>query len=80
MDAILGGGLGRGTSNLFTGPPGSGKSTLALSYAIASAKRKEKVLLFTFDESLNVLFQRARGLNLGLEKYSPERINQSCED
>ena len=69
MDAILGGGLARGTSNLFTGPPGSGKSTLALTYAIASAKRKEKVLLFTFDESLNVLFQRARGLNLGLEKF-----------
>ena len=69
MDAILGGGLTRGTSNLFTGPPGSGKSTLALTYAIASAKRKEKVLLFTFDESLNVLFQRARGLNLGLEKF-----------
>jgi len=69
MDTMLGGGLARGTSNLFTGPPGSGKSTLALSYAIASAKRKEKVLLFTFDESLNVLFQRARGLNLGLEKF-----------
>ena len=69
LDAILGGGLGRGTSNLFTGPPGSGKSTLALTYAVASAKRKEKVLLFTFDESLNVLFQRARGLNLGLGKF-----------
>lgn len=69
MDAMLGGGLSRGTSNLFTGPPGSGKSTLALSYAIASAKRKEKVLLFTFDETLNVLFQRARGLNLGLDRF-----------
>jgi circadian clock protein KaiC len=69
MDALLGGGLGRGTSNLFTGPPGSGKSTLALSYAIASAERKEKVLIFTFDESLNVMFQRASGLNLGLKKF-----------
>lgn len=69
MDTMLGGGLARGTSNLFTGPPGSGKSTLALSYAIASADRKEKVLLFTFDESLNVLFERARGLNLGLDKF-----------
>lgn len=69
LDAILGGGLARGTSNLFTGPPGSGKSTLALSYAIAAARRKEKVLLYTFDESVNVLFQRARGLNLGLDKF-----------
>jgi circadian clock protein KaiC len=69
MDTMLGGGLPRGTSNLFTGPPGSGKSTLALSYAIASAKKKQKVLLFTFDESLNVLFQRARGLKLGLDRF-----------
>jgi circadian clock protein KaiC len=68
LDALLGGGLARGTSNLFTGPPGTGKSTLALKFALAAAGRGEKVLLFTFDESLNVLFERARGLNLGLEK------------
>ena len=68
LDALLGGGLARGTSNLFTGPPGTGKSTLALKFAVAAANRGEKVLLFTFDESLNVVFERARGLELGLEK------------
>src|SRR5690242_17343199 len=68
LDTLLGGGLARGTSNLFTGPPGTGKSTLALKYAIAAAKRDEKVLIFTFDESLNVLNERARGLNLGLDE------------
>jgi circadian clock protein KaiC len=69
LDALLGGGLARGTSNLFSGPPGSGKSTLALSYAIAAARRGEKVLIYTFDESLNVLLARARGLNLELEPF-----------
>ena len=69
LDDLLGGGLARGTSNLFTGPPGTGKSTLALKYAIAAAKRGEKVLCFTFDESLNVMYDRARGLNLGLEEF-----------
>ena len=63
---LLGGGLSRGTSNLFTGPPGSGKSTLALKYAIAMAHRGEKVLIYTFDESINVLHERARGLNIGI--------------
>jgi circadian clock protein KaiC len=69
LDALLGGGLTRGTSNLFTGPPGSGKSTLALNFAIATAARGEKVLIYTFDESLNVLHERAAGLNLKLEQY-----------
>jgi circadian clock protein KaiC len=69
LDSLLGGGLARGTSNLFTGPPGSGKSTIALKYATAAAKRGEKVLIYTFDESLNVLHERARGLNLDLERY-----------
>ena len=69
LDALLGGGLARGTSNLFTGPPGTGKSTLALKYVVAAASRGEKVLMYTFDESLNVLYQRARGLNLALDKF-----------
>ncbi|HEX4638014.1 MAG TPA: ATPase domain-containing protein [Chthoniobacterales bacterium] len=69
LDALLGGGLARGSSNLFTGPPGTGKSTLALKYAMAAAERGEKVLMFTFDESLNVLYARARGLNLQLDKF-----------
>jgi circadian clock protein KaiC len=69
LDALLGGGLARGTSNLFTGPPGAGKSTLALTYAIAAAARGEKVLIYTFDESLNVLYDRARGLNLHLNRF-----------
>jgi circadian clock protein KaiC len=34
IDAILGGGLDRGTSNMFMGPPGTGKSTLAIKYAL----------------------------------------------
>jgi circadian clock protein KaiC len=74
LDALLGGGLARGTSNLFSGPPGTGKSTLALKFAVAAAGRGEKVLLFTFDESLNVIFERAAGLNLGLEKLVEEGL------
>jgi hypothetical protein len=31
-------------------------------------------LLFTFDESLNVIFERAAGLNLGLEKLVEEGL------
>ena len=68
FDELLGGGLQRGTSTLFSGPPGSGKSNLALTYAIKAALQGEKVALYTFDESLPVLFARAAGLNFGLER------------
>jgi len=67
LDSLLGGGLARGTSTLFSGPPGSGKSNIALSYATTSARAGEKVAIYTFDESLPVLFARAAGLRLGLD-------------
>jgi circadian clock protein KaiC len=35
---------------------------------VAAAKRGEKVVIYTFDESLPVLFARAAGLNLGLDR------------
>lgn len=72
VDVLLGGGLARGTSTLFTGPPGSGKSSLALTFAMAAAKRGEKVALYTFDESLPILFARAKGLGLELARLVDE--------
>lgn len=69
LDALLGGGLSRGTASLFTGPPGTGKSTVALKFALAAAARGEKVALYTFDESLGILRARAAGLNFKLDDY-----------
>src|SRR3954471_23169563 len=68
LDTLLGGGLARGTTTLFSGPPGSGKSNVALSYALAAARQGQKVAIYSFDESLPVLFARAAGLNFGLEQ------------
>ena len=68
IDKMLCGGLARGTSTLFAGPPGTGKSTLALKFALAAAMRGEKVAMFTFDESLGILTARAAGLNFGLDQ------------
>lgn len=67
LDDLLGGGLSRGTATLLTGPPGSGKSNLALTFAVAAARRGERVSIYTFDESLPILFARARGLGFGLD-------------
>jgi circadian clock protein KaiC len=68
LDVLLGGGLARGTSTLFSGPPGAGKSSLALTFAVAAAERGEKVAIYTFDESLPILFARAKGIGLELDR------------
>ncbi len=72
IDQLLGGGLARGSSSLFMGPPGSGKSTLAMHFAIAAAKRGERTEIYSFDESLETMRARAEGLKMGLTKFLDE--------
>jgi circadian clock protein KaiC len=64
LDALLGGGLGRGTSALLLGPSGVGKSTLATQYAVAAAGRGEHAALFLFDETLGTHFERSASLGM----------------
>ena len=67
LDALLGGGIERGSSTLILGPAGTGKSLLTLTFAVAAARRGEKVALFIFDEERGLLFQRALGLGIDLQ-------------
>jgi circadian clock protein KaiC len=69
LDALLGGGLGRGTSSMFMGPPGTSKSTLALRFAVSAAERGEKALLFIFDETTGTLKNRAAQLGMDMEEH-----------
>jgi circadian clock protein KaiC len=50
------------------GPAGSGKSSLALRYALSAIARGEHVALFAFDERVQTLLLRARGLGLALDQ------------
>ncbi len=69
LDALLGGGLDRGTSTMFLGPPGTGKSTLAVGLAIAAAERGERSLLLLFDENPLTLHERTRQLQMNLPAH-----------
>jgi circadian clock protein KaiC len=67
LNALLGGGIERGSSALILGPAGTGKSLLALSFVVAASKRAERAAMFVFDEELGLLFDRALGLGIDLQ-------------
>lgn len=69
LDELIGGGLDRGTSNMFMGPPGTGKSTLALKFAHAAAQRGEKVMFFIFDEVVDTLITRSAKLGMDITPF-----------
>jgi circadian clock protein KaiC len=62
MDALLGGGVVRGTSALITGAAGTGKSVLAVQFARAAVQRGEQAAVYMFDERIETAAARARGL------------------
>jgi circadian clock protein KaiC len=69
LDRMLDGGLDRGVSTLLMGPAGSGKSTVAVGIAVAAAKRGEKAIFYSFEETPRTLYQRSRNLGIDLDPY-----------
>lgn len=67
LDALLGGGIERGSSALVLGPAGTGKSLLTLTFAASAIARGEKAAMFVFDEEKGLLVERAKGLGIDLE-------------
>ena len=68
LDAILGGGLDRGTSALLIGPAGTGKSAMAMQYAVAAVLRGDAASFYAFDEGLETLRARSEGLGMPTTK------------
>lgn len=69
LDQLLGGGLGRGSNMLFSGPSGVGKTTTAIACVRAALQRGERAVYYLFDEGLGTLLQRSRALGLDIDGY-----------
>ncbi len=67
LNALLGGGIERGSSVLIIGPAGTGKSLLSLTFVVGAVFRGERAAMFVFDEELGLLFDRAKGLGIDLQ-------------
>jgi circadian clock protein KaiC len=69
MDAMLKGGIMRGTSTLMLGAAGVGKSSLSSRFACTAVECGESAAIYLFDESLQVYLERSRGVGVNLEPH-----------
>ena len=69
LDALLGGGVERGSSTLIMGPSGTGKSVFSLQFIKQAIDRGERAAMFVFDEELGLLINRAEPLGFDIDKY-----------
>ena len=68
LDAMLGGrGFFRGSSILLTGTAGTGKTIISANFAQAAARRGERVLFFSFEESPAQIIRNMHSIGLRLE-------------
>jgi len=70
LDALLGGGLVRGTNTLVAGPSGIGKTTLATRCLLAALERGEKAAFYLFDEGLGTFFARSKALGMDVKPFA----------
>ncbi|MDQ3234634.1 MAG: AAA family ATPase [Pseudobdellovibrionaceae bacterium] len=74
FDALLGGGLDRGTTSLIIGAAGTGKTSICLRFACTLANKGEKTAMYTFDEGKKTLLDRADRLGMGARKHVQEGL------
>lgn len=67
LDELLGGGLESGTTTIISGPSGVGKTTLGVAFLLAAVSAGERAVVFTFEESIESLMIRSRGIGMPLD-------------
>lgn len=69
LDALVGGGIDRGTSTLVMGPAGAGKSTITAKYAFAAMERGESAAVYLFDEGSRSYQSRLKSLGFDAKPF-----------
>ncbi len=69
LDAMLGGGVFRGSSVLLSGTAGTGKSTLAAQFSAAACDRGERALFCAFEESAAQIVRNMLAVGIDLTPW-----------
>jgi circadian clock protein KaiC len=72
LDAMLRGGLERGTVSIVTGPSGVGKTSLGIQFMREAATRGERSVIYSFEEEVEVMLHRAEGLAIPARRLMRE--------
>lgn len=74
LNSVLGGGFRKGSSILISGPSGSGKTTLAFMLTTPAAKRGERVLFLSFEQSKTALVSEMKSVGFDLESLTKKGL------
>ena len=69
LDALLGGGIAKGTNTLLMGPSGVGKTTTSIRCILSALERGQNCAYFLFDEGLTTLLARAQAMSMDLRPF-----------
>jgi circadian clock protein KaiC len=69
LDAMLGGGVFRGSSTLISGVPGTSKTTLAGKFAEAACRRGERALFVSFDEAAEQIMRNLSSVGIQFKTH-----------
>ncbi len=74
LDAMLGGGLDRGTCTLITGNSGAGKTSLGMAVIAQAVSRGERCVLYTFDEGPAEIIYRSTAIGVKVQQALDEGL------
>jgi circadian clock protein KaiC len=72
LDAMLSGGLLKGSTTIVSGPSGVGKSIIGLEFLVHGAQLGERGLMLTFEETPNAVEKNAQSFDWDIGKYEKE--------
>ena len=75
LDAMLHGGVWRGTTTLLAGPSGAGKTTIGLQFAIEGARQGEPTLYMNFQENPSQLIRTIGSLGVDLKQAQAQGLD-----